>query len=112
MTTKNTKKSSITNSVKQNAQAVHDAVHLARLVAFNREAGNSIPEWLPMRWDMMNDQQQFTALWFIRHHAGHAGRVSVARHIIGLEILKNEAAGLPSITIEKANSLWNLVMAD
>lgn len=89
-----------------------DAEHLRKLVAFNREAGKRIPEWLPIRWDLMNDQQQFTALWFIRHHGGNTGRVAVARHIIGLEILKNEAAGLPPITLEKANSLWNLVMAD
>jgi hypothetical protein len=49
-------------------------------------------------------------LWFIHNTLSYFDKNAVARHVIGLEILANESAGVsPVMTKERADELWKLV---
>lgn len=80
------------------------------LRALNREAGLTTPRALPMPWHDLNEDGKAVCLWYVHNTMSYFDKAQVARHIIGCEILDNEAAGVkPTITKERADELWAYV---
>ena len=82
------------------------------LISTNREAGETNPRALPAKWDELNESAKSVCMWYVRNTLSYFDKAAVARHIIGCEILTNEAAGVkPVITKERADELWATVFA-
>jgi hypothetical protein len=80
------------------------------LITANREEGMKVPRALPRAWDKLTAEEQTLALWFVQNITSYFDKTQVARHIIGVEILANESAGVsPVMTKERADELWKLV---
>ncbi len=80
------------------------------LIANNREAGLTTPRALPKPWHDLTPDEQTMCLWYIHNTLSYFDKNAVARHIIGLEILANEAAGVaPVMTSKRADEIWKLV---
>jgi len=78
--------------------------------ANNREAGETTPQALPMPWHELNADEKTVCLWYVHNTLSYFDKAAVARHIIGCEILANEAAGVkPTITKERADEIWATV---
>lgn len=80
------------------------------LITANREAGLTTPRALPKPWDKLTTHEQFVCLWYIHNTLSYFDKNAVARHVIGLEILANESAGIsPVMTAQRADEIWKLV---
>lgn len=82
------------------------------LVSTNRDAGLTVPDALPVSWNEADSTTRSVCLWYARNTMTYFDKAKVARHIIGCEILANEAAGVkPVITKERADELWAMVFS-
>ena len=80
------------------------------LITANREEGMKVPRALPKAWNELTAEEQTLALWFVQNITSYYDKTQVARHIIGVEILANESAGIsPVMTKARAEELWKLV---
>jgi hypothetical protein len=80
------------------------------LIANNREAGLTTPRALPKAWRDLTPDEQTMCLWYIHNTLSYFDKNAVARHVIGGEILANEAAGVaPVMTSKRADEIWKLV---
>jgi hypothetical protein len=78
----------------------------------NREAGLTIPRALPMPWNELSREAREVSMWYVRNTLSYFDKAAIARHVIGCEILANEAAGVkPTITKERADELWAYVFS-
>jgi hypothetical protein len=80
------------------------------LITANREAGLTKPTSLPKMWNELSQDEQDISIWYLHNVLSYFDKNQVARHVIGLEILANESAGItPVITAQRANEIWKLV---
>ena len=80
------------------------------LISANREAGLATPRALPKPWCDLTPDERTMCLWYVHNTLSYFDKNAVARHVIGLEILANESAGItPVITAQRANEIWKLV---
>ena len=83
------------------------------LVSTNRDAGLNVPRALPMHWDDLTEDGKALCLWYAHNHFSYFDKAALARHIIGVEILLNEKAGVsPVITKARADELWATVFSN
>jgi hypothetical protein len=80
------------------------------LITANRDAGLTTPRALPKPWIDLTTGEQITCLWYIHNTLSYFDKNAVARHIIGIEILANESAGVsPVMTKDRADEIWKTV---
>lgn len=80
------------------------------LITANRDAGLTIPRALPKAWKDLTPAEAVTCIWYIHNTLSYFDKNAVARHIIGIEILANESAGVaPVMTKDRADEIWKLV---
>jgi hypothetical protein len=80
------------------------------LIANNRDAGLDTPRALPKPWHDLTPGEKTMCLWYIHNTLSYFDKNAVARHIIGLEILAEERAGIsPVMTAKRADEIWKLV---
>ena len=78
----------------------------------NREYALTTPRALPMPWNELSREAKEISMWYVHNTLSYFDKAQVARHIIGCEILANEAAGVkPVITKARADELWAMVFA-
>jgi hypothetical protein len=81
------------------------------LVSTYREAGCEPPHRvLPAKWDKLDESAKSMCLWYARNTMSYMDKAAFARHIVGCEILANEAAGVkPVMTKPRVNAVWAMV---
>jgi len=80
------------------------------LITANREAGLTKPASLPKMWNELTPDEQDISIWYLHNVLSYFDKNQVARHIIGIEILANESAGVaPVMTKDRADEIWKAV---
>lgn len=82
------------------------------LLSAFRDYALTTPNDLPMPWHDLSKEAKEICMWYVRNTMSPFAKATIARHIIGCEILANESAGVkPTITQERADQLWAYVFS-